>query len=214
MTDKPILFSASMIRALLDGRKTQTRRVLNDKQVKRVADIPSEELESLQIEGWDISDGTEECLGEYLFKTPIYAGDRLWVRESFQVSGIGWGKKPKDAHGGKVHFMADPDHGWQDYWGGWHPSIHMPRWASRLTLVVTDVRVQRVQEISEADAIAEGIFESDVNMYPELGTARHHFEDLWDSLNSKRGFGWDDNPWVTAITFTVHRCNIDQMEAA
>lgn len=88
----------------------------------------------------------------------------------------------------------------------------MLRWASRLTLVVTDVRVQRVQEISEEDAIAEGVFESDVNMYPELGTAQHHFQDLWDSLNAKRGFGWSENPWVVATTFTVHKCNIDQME--
>lgn len=195
MADKPILFSGPMVRALLNGSKTQTRRVLK----------PTAEA----------------------FETPKYRrGDRLWVRERFAISGIGWGKKPSEAIGGRVHFHADPDHGWQTYWGNWHPSIHMPRWASRLTLIVTDMRVQRVQDISETDAIEEGCrpFFDEANPKICAGPNGHQhkmaplkgpvddFHRLWDSLNAKRGFGWDANPWVVATTFTVHRCNIDQME--
>ncbi|WP_212525889.1 hypothetical protein [Actibacterium sp. MT2.3-13A] len=208
MTDKPILFSGPMIRAILDGRKTQTRRVL-----KPLTPVQYER----GITACETPDGARWRL--------LYAiGDRLWVREKFAVSGIGWGKKPIDAIGGKVHYTADPDHGWHDYWGNWHPSIHMPRWASRLTLVVTDVRVQRLQEISEADARAEGArFAMEPTRKLQGWTfdevysramARDAFAHLWDGLNAKRGFGWAANPWVVALTFTVHRCNIDQMATA
>jgi hypothetical protein len=94
----------------------------------------------------------------------------------------------------------------------------MPRWASRLTLTVTDVRVQRVQEISEADAVAEGV-ESDSDGWRDYqmpntqccGTALESFRTLWDSLNAPRGYGWDANPFVAAYTFTVARQNIDQV---
>jgi hypothetical protein len=91
----------------------------------------------------------------------------------------------------------------------------MPRWASRLTLTVTDVRVQRVQEISEADAVAEGVTPSEEpnemkwEHYAPHGVA---FRTLWDSLNAKRGYGWDANPWVAAYTFTATRQNIDQVQ--
>ena len=107
-----------------------------------------------------------------------------------------------------MHFHADPDHGWQDYWGNWKPSIHMPRWASRMTLTVTDVRVQRLQQISGADSIDEGV-------KPVIGqnakSGKGVFRDLWDSLNADRGFGWETNPWVAAYTFTVHHENIDRI---
>lgn len=114
----------------------------------------------------------------------------------------------------------------------------MPRWASRLTLTVTDVRVQRVQEISEGDAMAEGILHENViigadgagGTHREISADRYWngteedehegdeyaseaFANLWDSLNAQRGFGWDANPWVIAVTFEAHRCNIDKMES-
>ena len=94
------------------------------------------------------------------------------------------------------------------------------RWASRLTLVVTDVRVQRLQEINDADAMAEGIREvsGGVFDYHEHAEIRFKkavgaFKELWDSINDARGFGWDANPWVVAVTFETHKCNIDQLEA-
>ena len=110
----------------------------------------------------------------------------------------------------------------------WKPSIFMPRWASRLTLTVTDVRVQRLQEISTDDAKSEGIpeFAEDAGRIglPAVSgidgcewdnrSSVENFRLLWDSLNAKRGYGWDANPWVSAYTFTVHRQNIDQMERA
>ncbi|MBN9272841.1 MAG: hypothetical protein J0J15_21885, partial [Mesorhizobium sp.] len=107
---------------------------------------------------------------------------------------------------------------------GWRPSIHLPRWASRLTLTVTDVRVQRLQDISEEDAQAEGCIKLKVtgraaeftgSQYLGLHwpSCRAWYRDLWDSLNVARGFGWDANPWVVAVTFAVAHRNIDSAEA-
>src|SRR3546814_8799302 len=86
-----------------------------------------------------------------------------------------------------------------------HPARHMPRWASRLTLEVTDVRVQRVQEITADDAEAEGIGQAYLGQRAIYGqhAATFYFHELWDSLNAKRGYGWDANPWIAALTFTV-----------
>ena len=91
----------------------------------------------------------------------------------------------------------------------------MPRWASRLTLVVTDVRVQRLQGISGPDAKAEGVSSllSGTERLGPNGSYRSNFKDLWNSINESRGFGWDANPWVVAVTYETHHCNIDQMEA-
>lgn len=97
----------------------------------------------------------------------------------------------------------------------------MPRWASRITLEVTDVRVQRVQDISEEDARAEGMPEPYLGdndpPHEEMATMidrRRQFRNLWNTLNAKRGFGWDGNPWVVALTCTVHACNVDRMAEA
>ncbi len=98
------------------------------------------------------------------------------------------------------------------------PSIHMPRWASRLTLRVTDVRVQRVQDISQEDAISEGLEWVDrtwgVKGFAPSWCAvpKESFKVLWDSLNAKRGYGWDINPWVAVLTFEVEKRNIDNVE--
>lgn len=209
MAIKPILFSGPMMRALLAGRKTQTRRLLKRPTWAQEHGWPARVMDEQGLDmrlQWFAKD--TGCLADLPIPQP---GDLLWVRERFAISGIGWGKKPKDAEGGKVHYFADPDNGWFHYWGSGHPSIHMPRWASRLTLRVTDVRVQRLQEISDADAQAEGM------TFPEgmeYGCDPiEAFRSLWDSLNADRA-PWDDNPWVAAYTFTVHECNVDQMEAA
>ena len=96
----------------------------------------------------------------------------------------------------------------------WRPSIHMPRWASRITLHITDVRVQRLQDISGYDAVAEGVCEFGVEppLHEDLEEARGHFRDLWNSLYGRDA--WDANPWVCALTFTVQRGNIDSSEVA
>lgn len=192
MTDKPILFSAPMVRAILDGRKTQTRRVLKPQPVNSFL----------------------ECRLRYA------PGDRLWVREAVcWVSARGW--KYRADQEDLSDYEADGER------GRWRPSIHMPRSASRLTLTVTDVRVQRVQEISEADAVAEGIerLKSGRGYYDptqshgavSLGhfcsKAKAAFSLLWDSINASRGYSWDANPWVVALTFDVEKRNIDEVTA-
>lgn len=190
MTDRPILFSAPMVRALIKGRKTQTRRVLKP-QPKSISDKV-----------------------DAVFR--FAPGDRLWVRETFNQSGLAWPNLRQGA--GKLHYRADPDHGWQSYWGGWRPSLFMPRWASRLTLLVTEVRVERLQNCSEADALAEGgkeaehpidkgLFNHDGGniLYP---TALQSYAALWDQINGPGA--WAKNPWIVAISFTVHQRNIDQ----
>ncbi|WP_182912758.1 hypothetical protein [Paracoccus onubensis] len=236
MADKNLLFSGPMVRALLDGRKTQTRRVLK-LPTKTHNDGPI--YEHPKMGGW--AAGTIGGKGCYLdpAKTipapertciwhqttgttmlPSYApGDRLWVREAFSYDSL-----DVDREGVlPPWYWADGNPSSGDFTRP-KPSIHMPRWASRLTLIVTDVRVQRLQEINEADAVAEGIegdgqgawrcYLPEPKNQTHWSCPRESFRTLWDSLNAKRGYGWDVNPWVCAVTFTVHRMNIDQMEAA
>lgn len=180
MSTRPILFSGPMVRALLDGRKTQTRRVLPR------------------------GDWSQALPEDY----PFQPGDRLWVREAMTtIAGTGLAYA---ADGQPVDMSRAPDD-FPDAVRRTMPGMFMPRWASRLMLAVTDVRVQRVQEISEADAQAEGCKERFEPEHPETPTwsARQSFADLWNSLNAKRGAGWDANPWVVALTFTVERRNVD-----
>ena len=221
MSDRPILFSAPMVRALLDGRKTQTRRVLKRPTWAQTEGWPERIMDEQELDGllWWFARETG-CLSLLPIPQP---GDRLWVRESWQSNGLNWGKQIKDMRlgAGPIHYMATDKGEWQSYWGGWKPSIHMPRWASRLTLTVTDVRVQRVQDISGTDSMAEGVeCHTCAAMKQSACNGKGcfasvcDFRNLWDSINAKRGYGWDVNPWVCAITFDVHKCNIDQMGAA
>lgn len=229
MTDRPILFSGPMVRALIEGRKTQTRRVLKPQPVAL-------ETRPLGFVGNPAKFAFTLCheggANETLYVPVAYTiGDRLYVREAWGV-----GTRPCPIEGWRdgveyraeeayldneddeltLHAVTTPEgvH-LEDYASdGWRPSIHMPRWASRLTLTVTDVRVQRVQDISNADALAEGI-EWPIADCAEAGEPSGSpilvFEELWDSLNAKRGFGWDANPWVVAITFEVVQGNIDSI---
>jgi hypothetical protein len=219
MTDRPIIFSAQMIRALLDGRKTQTRRVLKPQPVGCLAwvDPPSGFYPSNKI--WS--------------RLPYDPGDRLWVREAWHTA------RSLDAKSGKAIEAACLDAGYRHAWaplqyeadgarnnwfrddwpecteaGRYRHAPFMPRWASRLTLIVTDVRVQRLQDISEADARAEGLTWSDGNPGPMGPTrmvveARDEFRHLWNSLHGPEA--WAANPWVVALTFTVNNHNIDKM---
>lgn len=222
--EKPILFSGPMVRAILDGRKKQTRRVMKP-QPEDVIDrnrplgyrLPGNV--SIPINLANVNDSVlvrEHTLPQCPYGVP---GDRLWVRETWQYFGGDEDLYQKER--GAVAYcatwesdrclwkegMAEPTA--LDYWPDvWRPSIFMPRWASRISLEITEVRVQRVQEISEEDAIAEGISE-DRGAYqnyflknaPPNQTPRSSFYSLWDSINLKRGFGWESNPWVWCVSF-------------
>lgn len=226
---KPILFSGSMVRAIIEGRKTQTRRVL--KLANRLPEYigPRGCTDDPSCWGWSHDErggywlvargeGDQGELDWSDWTGAYRVGDRLWVRETWTMvpytaylhsAGV-----QMTAHAG-THEAAIYRAGFDRSQGGivWRSPIHMPRWASRLTLTVTDVRAQRLQDISEDDAVAEGCpCQTDEDLAGM--EARGWFHVLWDSLNAKRGFGWDVNPWVAAISFTAHQRNIDQLEAA
>ncbi|UIJ43755.1 hypothetical protein LZK98_11700 [Sphingomonas cannabina] len=215
LMDRPIIFSAPMVRALLDGRKTQTRRLAK----------PRGKRPSLLDGQWSDSYVLDPGNAEWLAcDIPFAVGDRLYVRESIYF----W----SDGHDGEVIFSADgatlqtgpntgsiPDaalHGYfrmvdqsREKLGRLsRPSIHMPRWASRLTLIVEGVKVERLQDISEADAIREGVTLVEEGLEDPVEAYR----ELWNSLHGADA--WDANPWVVAITFRVVRGNIDSLEAA
>lgn len=204
--EKPILFSGAMVRAILDGRKTQTRRI-----VKGAWHEPDGYLQS-EPEGengeWYFS--CRKVPASFVARCPYgREGDRLWVRETFQTGDVAM----NEPHG-TVYRATDPDWGTMEGWK-WKPAIHMPRWASRITLEITQVRVQRLQDISEDDAKAEGVeHDGIVGYYCDDGNPndpedfgahrcnwRFGFKMLWESINAKRGYGWEKNPWVWAISF-------------
>lgn len=198
MSVKPIPFKAEMIRAALEGRKTQHRVPLKPQptNIRQSPFVPSG-LEDTH--GWEV-------------KPKYFPGDLLWVRETWAKTHV--------FQAMQEWFVYCTEDNRTDYGGPWKPSIFMPREASRLTLEVTGVRVQRVQEISEADAKAEGVaFDADGwidYLMPATQccrNARDSFRTLWDSINEKRGFGWAADPWIVAITFNVHQINVDALLA-
>jgi hypothetical protein len=215
MADRPIIFSASMVRALLDGRKTQTRRVVKP-QPLYVTGHDNEERWYLMPSGGS----SLNC-----HDLPYAPGDRLWAREALDLGDRAYpiGHATYAADGSDVDLRPEGAAVWAgDYKRQSVPSIHMPRWASRLTLHVTNVRVQRLQEISEADAVAEGCdpympghgcaTEAEARAlraegFPYSRDYRSGFQVLWNSLHGPDA--WDANPWVCAVSFTVERANID-----
>jgi len=190
---KPIIFSTPMVQAILDGKKTQTRRVI------KIDDAP---------ENWKISiAGTSIVRTEpYDVKLPRYAaGDILWVRETFCE--VPYEHNHAPIKGGhitipKYAYKADSE---RDYTGIWKPSIHMPREAARIFLMVKAIRAEKLRDISETDAIAEGVnHQWGINHNGEKTLEKvctTVFKELWDSLNEKRGYGWNTNPWVWVIEF-------------
>ncbi len=232
MSERGIIFSSAMVRALLDGRKTQTRRILKPAPPAWVypGDAPGYSCLTpkghIEFRGRYIDpDGVDHGPASKFIKLPFLKGDRLWVRETWAVASIYDGKKPSEINPHRIplycgiRYAANQERlGIKD-----RPSFFMPRWASRLWLEVTDVRVQRVQEISDTDAQAEGI-ERDL-LHPDLwqrgplsgdqnnvdctAFPKLAYRSIWEGLHEKPGKRWVDNPWVVAVTFKVHRENID-----
>lgn len=243
MTDRPILFSGPMIRALLAGTKTQTRRTAGLADVNESPDAwslhnvgplgymakPSAKGKfGATFESREIEPGALHVCPQRL---PIAPGDLLWVKETWRPSisaADPWHVAVLYPHDGQVrhwNWSSDAD------FGDWRipkaaakgnvTPLFMPRWASRLTLTVTDVRVERLQDITYQDTLAEGIEATDIwqrrqiaclERNEECGSVcRDSFRELWESINGAGS--WDENPWVAAYTFDVHRCNIDRMDA-
>jgi hypothetical protein len=227
MSDKPILFSGPMVRALLAGTKTQTRRALNPQPVLQtncLYHVSNKHGGMLNVAEEDVG----RCAVDYL---RIAVGDRLYVREAWRVPAQDDRIPPRDLPRQIIGYEADYSSGNIIAPGRLRPGMHMPRWASRLTLTVTYVRVERLRDISEADAQAEGItrigaeyvgrgskeWERGPNFYQvDIGggtmndaTAVALYMRLWDWIN---GDGSADlNPWVAAYTFNVERGNIDAL---
>lgn len=210
MPDRPIIFSAAMIRALLAGRKTQTRRVLKPQPERVVLDtgeVLPVGLMHVEDQPWPrITIGRVIKRQEVRYKP----GMKLWVREAHATGpeGHAWGSPIYRASFGA---MMDPV---CEGFTKWRPSVHMHRWASRLTLTVTEVRLQRLREISEADAVAEGLVKEEGG-YSLDGScsffhpsARGSFGHLWNAIHDAP-YAWADNPWVVAVSFTVEQRNID-----
>lgn len=218
MSERPIIFSAPMVRALLAGTKTQTRRLVGSKapEGSTSAGVFSSSSEGVTNRWSWLSGDPRDCdTWEFLgdFTLPFRPGDRLWVREGWRTESDYYNDlKPTELSGEeRVLFDADADWSQNKSVGRRRASFHMPRWASRITLAVTDVRVERLQEISEADARAEGAsYHSggDVNHsgwrhdWKDVhADARSSFRRLWNSIHGQGA--WEANPWVVALTFKV-----------
>ena len=211
MTERPILFSGQMVRAILEGRKRQTRRVVKpqpdyiESSGRWKWPLPARarfkgcctDVVTASREWWEYAPPEA-----YPYGVP---GDRLWVRETWLV----------DRYDGSTQYAASHPSPGRMYGQGprWKPSIHMPRARCRLVLDVMGVEVERLQDITSDDAVDEGIEPSDV------GDAREEdafnvaeFAELWDSINGKRpGCRWDDNPWVWVVVFDRADCSSPQL---
>lgn len=241
MKERPILFNTDMVKALLDGHKTQTRRPVKP-QPNRSTQVLREPMGDDVLWRFKYGDNLKCPLG--------VVGDRLWVRETWRITG--WIEEGEVSLEYKTHNSPHADYievddadlferlwiqssddaekaglkpsllgqyGWKlgEAPTRWRPSIHMPRWACRTVLEITDIRVERVQDISEEDCMAEGLLKSYIVAdWPHIndceyrfdredkhgyGSAIGAFRTLWNSVYDKRGLGWNKSPFVWVITF-------------
>lgn len=230
MTDRPILFSKPMILALLAGRKTQTRRIIKPQPEQfKMTNGEMSHVYLTHIEGDDvprITLGTGKTRVITTQEIRCAVGDRLWVREDFCFDAGLDGEPPHCfPECTPIRYLADgattePPPAWPPFEtaGRRRASMHMPRRFSRITLDVTEVRVERLQDISKTDAIAEGIQQQRTTGWFSVpgvngaGTsAVSAYAMLWNDINGAGA--WNANPWIAAYSFRVHLCNIDRMEA-
>jgi len=227
---KPIIFNGEMVNAILDGRKTMTRRVMKPQPfplgTQTITKICHDEGGGY-YQTWSNDEGSYRPLVDGCpYGIP---GEELWVRETWAVNHHYDGLSPKMvsvAMGGDYAHCIDyrSNDKKKDWSGRWRPSIHMPRWASRIQLRITDVRVERVQDISMKEVLDEGVHipmtkegkilervsgkflpsdYRDVNNYTHEGYIKAQFASLWDSINHGLGYGWDTNCWVWIVEFEV-----------
>ena len=194
---KPIIMSTEDVQAILAGRKSQTRRVIK----------PQPDCPYAGTDHWHDSPRGSDTLGP-IRRIPYAPGDILWVRETWMpCASIDSFLTDTNLYAYKADYVDG------DTPGKWRPSIHMPKEAARLFLRVTDVRVERVQDISVEDVVAEGaggvdneIRNPDPNTHESIrawnrGWAQHVFSKRWDTRSAKRGYGWDSNPFVWVVSF-------------
>ncbi|MEX5880301.1 hypothetical protein AB6G95_11175 [Proteus vulgaris] len=197
MKERGIIFNTEMVKAILDGRKTQTRRVMNNQPCTISGETITVQQDDFNFR-WagDLHNDTSGW-----FPCPLgKVGDRLWVRETFKTGVCTESTIAYKA----THKPSDLEEGWYEEIK-WTPSIHMPRWASRITLEITDVRVERLNDISQSDAIAEGAPPSHPTIdaisrecgFPDFSRSR--FGQTWWHIYGKKN--WQDNPWVWVIEF-------------
>ena len=197
MKERPILFKGRLVRAILEGHKTQTRRV-----IKRQPFATPTQPEEVNVEVGKTEVRIEVDVGRCPYGEP---GDQLWVREA-------WRQKFCTKHDGENSIPTNPCECGGAYAADspdpklsifkWKPSIHMPRWASRIQIAVVSVKVERVQEITVKDACAEGVFHGGYYATePPMPYPIATFKRLWDTINRKRGFGWESNPYVWVVEF-------------
>lgn len=202
MRERPILFNSEMVRAVLDGRKTMTRRPVVWPSWAHDVEVDNHG----EVFGCD-------CDGDWLPLPCPYGepGDRLWVRETWASFGSSRSINPPVPLSCQIRYHADNKCEWKnvpenarglfhDASFRLHPSIHMPRWASRITLEVVRVRVERVRDITPADAMADGI--ETLSGIPTVNAVAD-FAELWSRVYAARGYGWDVNPLVWVVEFKV-----------
>lgn len=193
-TDRPIIFTAESVRAILDGRKTQTRRVIRPQPVQA-----RDGKWDWKVRGkW--SGAVDPRNGGHSMRSPYgKPGDRLWVRETWALGGVPGtdASKPYEGQMYPYHFYRASTPG-ETHWRCWKRSIFMPRNASRITLQITAVRVERLQAISHSDVLAES---GQFGKFGYSATSDEDFAMAWDKINGKRA-PWASNPWVWVIEFT------------
>lgn len=219
MKERPILSSGPMIRAIQEGRKTQTRRVIrgygNTPHYGKLLGDWALSEEPRQWDGkeypwkyqgkrnpkegdwiWVLQCDVDDTFAHLLTCPYGQPGDLLWIRETWMPGAIATPDKPY--YRASVSDVEEWDKTWK-----WHPSIYMPKKYARLWLRITNVRAERLQEIPLEDLIAEGTVGGNGTIpgAEYCPTARQHFRYVWDSLNAKRGYSWESNPWVWVVEF-------------
>lgn len=215
MKERPIIMDGRSVRAILDGRKSQTRRVVQP-QPDWLAEVTHARV-GVPDFVWPIGSLGQQC-GRPITNLPYGSvGERLWVRET-------WMHTFEGENADACHYIADAgtsrwlqarteNEARTNWKGRWRPPLHMPRWASRLLLEITEIRVERLQAVSHADCIREGCGGDSQDIADELAMAEatgdgddrliEQFAATWDETNAKHGLGWKTNPWVWVIGFRV-----------
>ena len=212
--ERPIIFSAEMVRAILEGRKTQTRRVLEPQPVLYNGKLDIlDNGRYVRVATKIVNDFPETKL----ISCPYQVGDRLWVKETWWDD-CALREKEGYKQDDYLYYRADGEAIEQfecAYGFKWRSPLFMPRWASRITLEITGLRVERLQDITQRDAVNEGVIfmggmfdEADqapwcpsLKDQEPMASPRDAYGRLWDSLNAKRGYAWESNPWVWVIEF-------------